>query len=224
MTLPFKQYWDLLSRHIQPQRGRFALLAFLLLGNIGLQIINPQVMRAFIDTAMSKNAENSLMVPAVLFISIALIQQMVAVSVTYLGENVAWTATNALRAELAWHCLNLDMSFHNNRTPGEMIERIDGDVSKMAEFFSQFVIILLGNLLLLVGILAALFREDWRAGLAFSIFAASALVLLNRVRDLAMQHQKDLRQAEADMFGFIEEQLTGTEDTRSSGAMGFSLR
>jgi ATP-binding cassette subfamily B protein len=37
--------------------------------------------------------------------------------VTYLGENVAWTATNALRAELAEHALNLDMKFHNDHTP-----------------------------------------------------------------------------------------------------------
>jgi ATP-binding cassette, subfamily B, bacterial len=224
MKIPFRQYWDLLSRHVQPQRGRFTFLALLLFSNIALQIVNPQIMRRFIDSALGGGAINSLLAPAILFISIAVIQQVVAVSVTYLGENVAWTATNALRAELAWHCLNLDMSFHNDRTPGEMIERIDGDVSQMANFFSQFVIILVGNVLLLLGILIALYLEDWRAGLAFSVFALVALLALNRVRNLAMQHQKDLRQAEADMFGFIEEQLTGTEDIRSSGAMGFTLR
>ncbi len=224
MKIPLRQYWDLLSRHVQPQRGRFLLLGLLLFGNIVLQLVNPQIMRSFIDSALGGGALNSLMVPAILFICIAVIQQVVAIGVTYFGENVAWTATNALRAELASHCLNLDMSFHNDRTPGEMIERIDGDVSKMADFFSQFVIVLLGNLLLLIGILIALFREDWRAGLAFSVFAAVALFSLNKVRDLAMQHQKDLRQAEAEMFGFIEEQLTGTEDIRASGALGYTLR
>ena len=47
-----------------------------------------------------------------------------------MGENVAWTATNALREEMARHCLNLDMSYHNNISPGELIERIDGDVAE----------------------------------------------------------------------------------------------
>ena len=42
----------------------------------------------------------------------------------------------ALRADLAEHCLYLDMSFHNARTPGEMIERVDGDVNVLANFFS----------------------------------------------------------------------------------------
>jgi len=219
-----RQYWELLSRHITPQRRHFTLLSTLMIGNIILQIVNPQIMRAFIDAALGGEALARLTAAAVAFIVIALVQQVVSVGVTYLGENVAWTATNALRAELAWHCLNLDMSFHNTHTPGELIERIDGDVSEMANFFSQFVITLIGNLLLLVGILAALFFEDWRTGLAFTLFAVLALLALNRVRDIAMPHQKARRQAEADMFGFVEEQLAGAEDIRSSGAVSFSLQ
>ncbi|MEW5868469.1 MAG: ABC transporter ATP-binding protein [Chloroflexota bacterium] len=224
MNMPLRQYWDLLSRHIQPQRGRFSLLVVLMFASIGLQVINPQIMRAFIDEALAGEATRRLMAAALAFISIAILQQVVSVAVTYLGESVAWTATNALRAELARHCLQLDMDFHNKHTPGELIERIDGDVAEMANFFSQFVVVLLGNLLLLVGVLAALFIEDWRVGLAFSLFALLALLALNRVRDLAVPHQKARRQAEADLFGFVEEQLTGTEDIRSSGAVGFSLR
>jgi ABC-type multidrug transport system fused ATPase/permease subunit len=55
---------------------------------------------------------------------------------TYLSTEVGFRATNALRADLARHCLALDMAFHNERTPGEMIERIDGDVTALSNFFS----------------------------------------------------------------------------------------
>ena len=223
MKLPFKAYWDLLSQHLNPQKGRFALLLVLLLTSIGLRIISPQIMRAFIDEALAGNTMRTLLITAQAFIVVAILQQVVSVSVTYLGENVAWTATNALRAELAWHALNLDMRFHNEHTPGELIERIDGDVTEMATFFSQFLITLLGNALLLIGILAALFREDWRVGLGFTAFTFVAMLVLNRVKDIAIPHQKARRQAEADLFGFIEEQLNGAEDIRSSGAVGFSI-
>ncbi len=214
----------MLSRHVYPQRGRFFLLATLLLGNIALQIANPQIMRGFIDAALGGEAMQRLALSALAFIGIAVLQQAIAVSATYLGESVAWTATNALRSELARHCLRLDLGFHSQHTPGELIERIDGDVSELARFFSQFVVIVIGNTLLMVGILIALFREEWRAGVVFSAFAFLALFALGRVRNLAMAHQKERRQAEADLFGFIEEQLSGMEDIRSSGAVGFSLR
>ena len=100
MKIPLKQYWDLLAKHIKPQKGRFALLTTLLLGSIGLQVVNPQIVRYFIDSAITGETAEMLAVSAVAFIGIALFQQ-VDVSATYVGENVAWTATNALRDELA---------------------------------------------------------------------------------------------------------------------------
>ncbi len=224
MKLPFKAYWDLLSQHIRPQKGRFLLLATLLFISIGLRIFAPQIMRTFIDSALAGEALQFLTWTALAFIGIALLQQVIAVGVTYLGENVAWTATNALRAELAWHALNLDMRFHNDHTPGELIERIDGDVTELATFFSQFALNLVSNGLLLIGILIALFLEDWRAGLGFTIFSFATILVLGRLKDIAVPHQKARRQAEAEMYGFLEEQLAGTEDIRSSGAVDYSIR
>ena len=154
----------------------------LLLANIGLQLVNPQIMRTFIDvattTAASAETAKTLLRAALLFIGVALAQQIVSVAATYFGETVGWTSTNALRADLAKHCLHLDMSFHNARTPGEMIERIDGDMNALSNFFSQFVIQVFGNALLLIGVLVLLYREDWRVGLAFSVFVALALAAM----------------------------------------------
>jgi ABC-type multidrug transport system fused ATPase/permease subunit len=224
MNLSLKSYWNLLSVHIRPQKGRFFLLAGLMLGSIGLRIFAPQIMRSFIDSALAGVALQTLTWTAVAFIGIALVQQVVAVSVSYLGENVAWTATNDLRAELAEHAINLDMRFHNDHTPGELIERIDGDVTELATFFSQSALNLIANGLLLVGILIALFLEDWRAGLVFTVYSVLTVGILGRLRDIAVPHQKARREAEAGLYGFLEEQLAGTEDIRSSGAVDFSLR
>jgi ATP-binding cassette subfamily B protein len=223
LNIPFKHYWDLLARYITPQRNRFILLTVLLLSSIGLQVVNPQIMRYFIDAALAGEAVQRLAWAAFAFIGIALIQQIVGVSATYIGENVAWTATNALRAELARHCLTLDMSFHNDTSPGELIERIDGDVTELSNFFSQLVIRVLGNILLMMGILGAMLFEDWRIGLAFTIFSILTLLALNAVRGIAIPHQKLLREVMADLFGYLEERLSGTEDIRSCGAVDFVI-
>ncbi len=75
-----------------------------------------------------------------------------------------------------------------------------------------------------LGILGALYLEDWRVGAAFSVYAFSALFILSQVHDLAVPEQKVRRQAEADLYGFLEEQVSSTEDIRSSGAINYSLR
>jgi ABC-type multidrug transport system fused ATPase/permease subunit len=224
MNISFKSYWNLLADHIRPQRGRFFLLAAMLFASIGLKIFAPQIMRNFIDSALAGETLNALTWTALAFIGVALLQQGIHIGVTWLGENVSWTATNALRAELAEHAIHLDMRFHNDHTPGELIERIDGDVTELSTFFSQFALNLIANGLLLVGILIVLFFEDWRVGLGFTVFSILTLTTLGRVKDIAVPHQKARREAEAQLFGFIEEQLSGTEDVRSSGAVGFSIR
>lgn len=224
MKIPLKAYWNLLITYLRPQWTHVMWLAVLLLSSIGLQLINPQIMRQFIDLARSDRPMDTLWQFALLFMGVALVQQVVSVWATYSGENVGWTATNALRADVARHCLYLDMSFHNTHTPGEMIERIDGDINALANFFSQFVIQVFGNALLLVGVLVLLFREDWQVGLALSVFALIALVALWRMRDLAAPHWEAEREASAEQFGFLEERMAGTEDIRSSGAKPYVMR
>ena len=50
--IPLKAYWDVLANYLRPQLGRVVLLAVLLFSNIGLQLVNPQIMRRFLDAAM----------------------------------------------------------------------------------------------------------------------------------------------------------------------------
>jgi len=188
MKIPLGQYWALLVNYLKPQWLRVLALAVLLSASIGLQLVNPQVLRYFIDTAKTGGALRSLAGAGLLFVGVALVNQVLSVTAMYTGENVGWTATNALCRDLTMHCLRLDMSFHKSHTPGEMIERLDGDVTALATFFSQFVIHVGGNVVLLVGVLIALSRADWRVGLAFAVFALVALLLLNSTRDLAVPH------------------------------------
>lgn len=224
MKIPLKQYGQLLFQYLRPQWLSALLLAVLLFGNIALQLISPQIIRNFIDSALAGAAMVVLTRLALWFMSLALIQQIVSVVARYLSENIAWKATNTLRNDLADHCLHLDLSFHNAHTPGEMIERLDGDVTALSNFFSQFLIYIASSIVLLVGIMALLFREDWRAGLAISIFSIIALAVMGRFRDIAVPHWKAERQASADLFGFLEERLGGTEDIRSNGAESYVMR
>lgn len=119
MNVPLKPYWTLLSGCLRPQWRGVAALAVLLFAGIGLQLVGPQIVRTFIDTALAGGASGRLTAAALLFIGVALATQVLAVAATYVGENVAWTATNALRGDLAAHCLGLDQSFHKGRTPGD---------------------------------------------------------------------------------------------------------
>lgn len=210
---------NILSTYLRPQAGRVATLAALLFLGIGLQIIGPLVLRRFIDSVAggAETPLSQLLALAAVFLLAAAITQGVQIASTWLGEQVAWRATNALRRDLAEHVLALDMSFHTARTPGELIERVDGDTTALASFFSQFVIQILGGLLLMIAILTVMFRENAVVGGAMTIFCIAALVVLQATRNLAVGHYAAERQAWSELAGFVEERMGGLDDIRANG-------
>ena len=223
MNLPYQQYGHFLMTYLRPQWRRVVLLGLLLSITIGMQLITPQIVRRFIDTAAAGAAAATLTRMGLLYLAVTLTNQAVRTGAAYVTEDVKWRATNWLRNDLARHCLELDMSFHNEHTPGAMIERIDGDVTELSNFFSQFVIRILANGVLLIGILLLLAREDWRIGAAFTLFSLVMVGTLIGTVGIGVPFWREKRQASSEMFGMIEEWLGGTEDINASGGHSFVM-
>jgi ATP-binding cassette subfamily B protein len=224
VQLTIKRYLALLATYLEPQKYKVVWLTLLLLIGIGLQLLNPFLLKYFIDTAIAQGPSLLLVGVGILFILVALTNQGIAVLTAYLSGFVAWTATNQLRTDLVTHCLALDLPFHKARTVGELIERIDGDVDALSNFFSQLVISLFTNGLLLLGILIIFFVLDWRAGLVMSLFSIFAVTVLFYMRRRGIPYWKGQRQASADFFGFLGERLVGTIDLRANGATHYVMR
>ena len=222
--VPVREYGTLLLKYLRQQKGIVALASALILTNIGLQLVNPQIMRYFIDEAVEGSPIGRLITAAGLFVAVALVQQVIGVLATYTSGQVGWNATNSLRSDLARHALSLDMPFHNSNTPGAMIERIDGDAQTLGRFFSTFAVHILGNSIMLIAVLALLFREDWRVGLALSTFALISLVVIIRMRNVSVANWKANREASTETYGFIEERLAGREDIRTSSAQPYVMK
>jgi len=218
------RYWRLLAHYLRPHRLRMGLLTLILCGAVGVQVVTPLVASRFIDRATCGGTLRDLIVLALLTMGLALVGQGLAVAETYVAEHVSWAATNTLRADLLAHLLRLDATFHTAHTPGELIERVDGDVATLARFFSRFVVYVLGNGILMLGMLGLLYHVDWRVGLGLSLFVALALTAMLRIRAVATPAWAAERQASADFYGFLGDYLAGLEDIRSSGAGAFVLR
>jgi len=223
VNIPLGRYWHLLASYLKPQWPNVLLLAALLLGQIGMQLISPQIVRTFIDKVGAGRPLDELVNAAITFLGLAVVGQAMSIAVTYFGETVAWTATNALRLDLTLHCLQLDMSFHKTHTPGELIQRIDGDVNTLANFFSRMAIHLLGSGLLALGVLVLLFREDWHTGLVGVGCAVLTGTVLRAVHKPVVTAWGESRQAAATLFGYMGERLGGTEDIRANGAEQYAL-
>jgi ATP-binding cassette subfamily B protein len=245
MKVPLQKYWEVQKKYLAPFKGKLVLLAILLISGTALQIFTPLVIESYIDLATQETVNQSLSsflniigipVPNVgnifatlillasIYTVLMLIQQAISLVSVYVNQNLSWFATNKLRNDLTQHCVDLDMTFHNENKPGEMIEKIDGDVNTLAQFLSTFSIQLLTSLLLIVGILIAFFTKHWILGVAFTAFNILAIVFMYILRNFSVKAWEEQRQTSADMYGTIEESLSAIEDIRANGGVKNAMR
>src|SRR5215207_3871680 len=219
-----RQYRDLLSRYLKPQTKWVILMAAVLLAGIAIKLLNPQVLRYFLDTAQAGGGPRRLNTAAGLFLTFAILQQVMSLATHYTAALVGWSSTNRLRADLALHMLRLDMPFHKLHTPGELIDRADSDVTQLSNFLSMFTVNVVGNGLLVVGILVLLFRENAWMGLGMLVYTLLTLLVLRSIQQLAVPRWAAERQASARLYGYIEERISGAEEIRAAGAEAYVMR
>ncbi len=199
-------------------------MGIVLLVHTILSIYGPQLLRDFIDGVANNASTKVLAVIAVLYLVVHLGRLAGEGLTTYLGENVAWAATNNIRVDLLVHAITLDMEFFNSHPPGTMLERTDGDANQLAKFFSQFSLRFLRSILLVVGIAIVMAFEDWRVCLVILTFIGAMAILIIKLRTFGVPYNERLREVAGKLYGLVEERLTNMEDIKALGGVTYSLR
>ena len=113
--------------------GVFALLSLSML----LRLCLPLLLGRFADDALDGSTAGALSTLAAAYVAAALGSALLDLVVVWWSARVSWRAGNRLRERLAAHALRLEQAWHGRFSPGQLIERIDGDVEAMAVFFAD---------------------------------------------------------------------------------------
>jgi len=183
-----------------------------------LPLLAPQLVRRFVDDAIAGAGGDTLGLLAAGYLAVAVAAQGARVLTAWLASRLAWDGTNRLRERAVAHALHLDLAFHGRHTPGEMIERVDGDVAAIADFIVAFLLDAVASFLLLAGVVVIVCTVDLRIGgvlLGYCVLVGAGMVGAQR---LAVPSEVRSRAATATMLGAVEEWLAGAEDVRANGA------
>ena len=163
------------------------LLGALLLASTGAQALTPLIVRHVIDSAMTGAALADLVWWGAAYGGAATLAFAITVVATFLSVRIGWQSTNALRVDLLRHTVRLDLRFHHNHSPGEMIERVDGDITLMSNYFAEFVVQIVGNALVIIGVMAVIFSQDWRVGAVMTGFVVVSWSVLLAMRSIGVE-------------------------------------
>jgi ABC-type multidrug transport system fused ATPase/permease subunit len=210
--------WRALLALLRPDAKRWVGLGALVGTSSALALAGPLVVRRIVDEATAGTTATRLTRLALGFLAIALVSQAITVMSSWFATITAWRTTNEIRLGLARHVLNLDHEFHRRHTPGELIQRVDGDVTNVSEFLGRVVPRALGAALMVMGMIVVLTFVDWRLAVGTAAYLAISMAVVVRGRHRAVGESSDEMGSYARLYGGIEERLTAAEDLRANGA------
>ena len=210
--------WRALAELLRPDASRWALVLLVVTASAGLAIVGPLIVRRIVDEAEGGTTTSDVLTLAAGYLLIAVLMQVAAVVIAWSATTVAWRTTNGLRLRMTRHVLGLDHEFHRTHTPGELIQRVDGDITSVSEFFGRVLPRAAAAVVTTLGMLVVLTVLDWRLGLGMAVYLAMAFAVLVRSRHRAVHESSDEMSASARLYGGIEERLNAGEDLRANGA------
>lgn len=198
---------------------KWVLVGIFLLLTLGLSItiLLPFIVSILIDSIDSNTRKIMFTILPVIYLTLVFLKLIFEVINVFISERLGWTISNNLRGNLVKHCLELDFSFYIKHKPGEMIERIDGDVSFLSNFFSEFFVNILGNTVFIFSVVVIFYLESGAIGIGYSLIIilayCSILLLQNKIVKLWCKYRED----EAQLYGYIQDSILAHEDVIGIG-------
>lgn len=213
----------LLLAMLRPERRWTAAVLSILIVALTLRLSMPALLGRFIDEAIAGEPVDALVRVALAYVAAALVAEALQLAVMWGSVQLSWRVGNRLRERLARKAIRLEMAWHGRHSPGQLIERIDGDVEALVVFFTNVVVHVLGNLVLMVAMLGVAFLIDPWAGLLLVVAAIAGGTVLVKLRTAAVPAREAEREANAILYGDLEERLGGLEDLRANGAGAYAV-
>lgn len=142
--------------YLRPYRWKMATALVLTLGESGLTLLVPYLFKVAIDQYITPGDYAGLR-HIVLWIGIAFASVfLVSAGQRYLLSWVGQRVLANLRSQLFRHLQRLHLGYHDTHIVGVTVSRVINDVAEINELLSQGVITLIGDLLVLVGIIVVM--------------------------------------------------------------------
>ncbi len=198
-----------LLAYLRPYRRRMALAFALMLVESGLTLLIPYLLKVAIDQHIAQSDAAGLSriagLTAVAFSGIFLAASGQRYLLSWVGQRLLAT----LRGDLFRHLQNLSLGYHDTHIVGVTLSRVINDVAVINELLSQGLVTLLGDALVLGGIVGVMVSMSPRlALLAFGVLPLMllAVALFTRRAQVAFRRT---RAKIAAVVGDLAEDLAG---------------
>ncbi|MFN2199790.1 MAG: ABC transporter ATP-binding protein [Caldilineaceae bacterium] len=210
--------------YLAPHRGKMIMAMILVLVTSGLTLAVPYLIGVAIDKYIDGGDMRGLTYMSLLLIAIYVALLIASIAQRYL---LSWTGQRVLatmRDQLFWHLQDLSIGYHDRHIIGVTVSRVMNDVAVINELLSQGLVTLVGDTILLAGIVVVMAAMSPRLALyTFSVLPLMALVTWLFARRAKPAFRRT-RSSIAALVGRLAEDIAGMRVIQAFSQEGTSRR
>jgi len=197
-----------IRRLFTPYRARLSGLLALIFLSAGLGVINPFLLREFINVAYPRHDTKLVIELVAGMIALSIITSVIGVAQTWISNQVGQRVMHDLRAAVYAHLQRMSLAFFTHTRTGEVQSRIANDIGGVDSVVTSTATSIVQNVTTVVATVVAMFLLDWRLA-AFSLILLPFFVWLTRRVGEERRRIQSVRQGRlADMSTLVEESLS----------------
>lgn len=211
--------------YVKPYAKKIGLVLFVMLIMIVLELLGvilPGYVTSSLDNLVKEFSDGSIRLSnmqkvfeicmAVLIVNLAnsLLLYITTMSLQRIGQSIIYD----LRIMVFEHIDNMSIAQINEIPVGTLVTRVTSDTNALSDLFTNTIVQLIKNLLLLIGVIVVMYLIDWRMAsimmLFLPIIAISSLIF----RKLSRSNYRRVRKSFSVMNAFLNENISGMKITQ----------
>ncbi|GAA4341391.1 ABC transporter ATP-binding protein [Mucilaginibacter gynuensis] len=204
--------WKLLGRvmhYVKPYNKTFIIGMLLTVFLAVIVLVQPILIEKTLDNHIMTGDYDGLVFMVMLMIGQLLVQTVAQYYQTYLTNALGQSVIRDLRIDVFNHITDLRLKYFDRTPIGMLITRTVSDLETIADIFAEGLISIMGDMLVLVAIIAYMLHEDWKLALITLIpmpFLLAATFVFKEAIKSAFQ---EVRTQVAQLNTFLQEHISG---------------
>ena len=208
--IPFKVMVKRIGDYVIPEWKASALAFFLILINVGTDIVLPLFVKQFTDWIK----DTSIPLAYILGLSfgwlgISIISQILIYFESMILQKAGQRIVYRLRMEVFEHIEHMSQNQFNTMPVGSLVTRVANYTTSMSDLFTNVLVMLLRNILTIIGVYIIMFILSWKLSLVLLGFVVVVFVASFIFRNVVTKLFRQERQYTSDMNTFLNENLSG---------------
>ena len=195
--------------YLMPYRGRLVFVLALSLLATAVNLAQPYLSKLMIDEALLGHDFSALAWIAAATIGVTLGGYALNIASSYRYVQVSAAMLFDIRVDLLRHLQTLSPRFYARFRLGDLMSRINSDVSDVQRAAADTLLAALGNVLFLIGSVVLMLWLDWRLFLVGTVLVPVAVLAFVRLQRRLVEITRHMRERGADLGSLLVDTVMG---------------